>query len=76
MTEPTWDVQDEGTWYRVTARATCPRCGQLFEEGSLRRKAAGPPETPRLEVRVVDDGTVELVGERLFLPIVTHRCAG
>ena len=76
MTEPAWDVQDEGTWYKVTARATCPRCGQDFEEGSLRRKAAGPPEPPRLEVRVTADGTVELVGERLFLPIVTHRCSG
>ncbi len=75
MTKPFWDVQEEGTWYRVTARATCPRCDEPLEDSSLRRKAAGPPETPRLEVRVADDGTVELVGERLFLPILTHRCS-
>lgn len=71
-----WDVREEGTWYKVTARATCPRCGEQFEERSQRRKAAGPPETPPLEVRVADDGTVELVADRFFLPIVTHRCAG
>lgn len=71
-----WDVHEEGTWYEVTARATCPRCGEEFEERSQRRKAAGPPETPPLEVLVADDGTVELRAERFFLPIVTHRCAG
>jgi len=69
-----WDVQEVGTWYRVTARATCPRCGELIEETSQRRKAAGPPETPPLSARVADDGSVELVARGFFLPIVTHRC--
>ena len=76
MTDPAWDVREEGTWFHVTARATCPRCGDGFEERSQRRKAAGPPDTPPLEVRVADDGTVELVAQGLFLPVVTHRCAG
>lgn len=76
MTDPAWDVREEGTWYQVTARATCPRCGQKFEERSQRRRAAGPPETPPLSVRVAADETVELVAQGFFLPIVTHRCAG
>ncbi len=76
MTDPSWDVQEEGTWFHVTARATCPRCGQPFEERSQRRKAAGPPDTPPLSVQVAGDGTVELLAQGLFLPIVTHRCAG
>jgi len=76
MTEPAWDVREEGTWYHVTARATCPRCSQPFEERSQRRKAAGPPETPPLHVQEAADGTVELVAQGLFLPIVTHRCPG
>ncbi len=76
MTEPAWDVKEEGTWYKVTARATCPRCGEVFEERSQPRKAAGPPPTPPLTLRTADDGTVDLVGEGLFLPIITHRCSG
>lgn len=75
MPEAEWEVREEGTWYKLTARATCPRCGSAFEERSQRRKAAGPPPTPPLSVRVAADGTVELVGAGLFLPIVTHRCA-
>lgn len=76
MADAAWDVKEEGTWYKVTARATCPRCGAAFEERSQRRKAAGPPETPPLDVRVADDGSVELVAQGFFLPIVTHRCDG
>jgi hypothetical protein len=70
-----WDVQERGIWYVVSARGTCPRCGETFEEQSQRRKAAGPPETPSLEVRANDDGTVDLVAAGLFLPVVSHRCA-
>ena len=76
MTDPSWDVREEGTWFHVTARATCPRCDQPFEERSQRRKAAGAPHTPPLSVQVAGDGTVELLAQGLFLPIVTHRCAG
>ncbi len=76
MTDPAWDVQEEGSWYKVTAGATCPQCGEQFEERSQRRKAAGPPETPPLEVRVAGDGTVELLARGFFLPVVTHRCSG
>jgi len=76
MAAPEWDVQEKGIWYQVTARATCPRCGAPFEEQSQRRKAAGPPETPALEVRQNDDGTVDLLAAGFFLPVVTHRCAG
>ena len=75
MADAEWEVREEGTWYKVVARGTCPSCGALFEERSQRRKAAGPPETPRLDVRVAEDGTVELVAQGFFLPIVTHRCA-
>jgi len=75
MADAAWDVQEQGIWYKVTARATCPRCGVQFEEQSQRRKAAGPPETPPLEVRTNDDGSVDLVAAGLFLPVVTHRCA-
>ena len=74
MAEVEWDVREEGTWYKVTARATCPRCGARFEERSQRRKAEGPPDTPALDVRVADDGTVELLAAGFFLPVVTHRC--
>ena len=74
MAAAEWDVQEEGIWYKVTARATCPRCGQRFEEQSQPRKAAGPPETPPLEVRDNGDGTVDLVAAGLFLPIASHRC--
>ncbi len=76
MAEAEWDVCEEGTWYKVAARATCPTCGALFEERSQRRKAAGPPETPPLSVRVADDGTVELLAQGFFLPVITHRCTG
>ncbi len=76
MSDPAWDVQEEGSWYKVTARATCPLCGRQFEERSQRRKAAGPPDTPPLSVRVAQDGTVELAASGLFLPVVTHRCDG
>ncbi|MEO5680738.1 MAG: hypothetical protein ABIS47_13840 [Acidimicrobiales bacterium] len=75
MTEPAWDVREEGSWYMVTARATCPLCGQAFEERSQRRRAAGPPDTPPLSVRVAADGTVELAAAGFFLPVVTHCCA-
>ncbi len=74
MADAAWDIKEEGSWYTVAARATCPRCGAVFEERSQRRRAAGPPETPALSVRVAEDGTVELLAERFFLPIVTHRC--
>lgn len=74
MAAAEWDIREEGAWYKVTARGTCPKCGALFEERSQRRKAAGPPERPHLEVRESPDGTVELVAEGFFLPIVTHRC--
>ena len=74
MAEAEWDIREEGPWYKVTARATCPRCGGRFEERSQRRKAAGPPDTPPLDVRVTDDGTVELLAAGFFLPVVTHRC--
>ena len=76
MADAEWDVQEEGVWYKVAARGTCPRCGAVFEERSQRRRAAGPPDTPPLEVREAADGTVELVAEGFFLPIVTHRCGG
>lgn len=76
MAEAQWDVREVGTWYKVVVRATCPRCGALFEERSQRRKAAGPPDTPPLSVRVADDGTVELLAQGFFLPVVTHRCSG
>jgi hypothetical protein len=76
MAAAEWDIREEGTWYKVTARGTCPACGALFEERSQRRKAAGPPETPALSVRQAADGTVELVAEGFFLPIVTHTCQG
>ncbi len=76
MTDARWEVAEEGSWYKVTARATCPTCGVPFGERSQRRKAAGPPDTPPLSVQVADDGTVELVAEGFFLPVVTHRCAG
>jgi len=72
--ETEWEVREDGVWYLATARATCPTCGAGFEETSRLRKAAGPPETPPLEVRLAADGTVELLGAGLFLPIVTHRC--
>jgi nitrogen-specific signal transduction histidine kinase len=71
-----WDVQEKGIWYVVTARATCPLCGASFQERSERRKAAGPPDTPPLSVRDNGDGTVDLVAAGLFLPLVSHRCAG
>jgi len=70
-----WDIKEEGSWYEVTARGTCPKCGAVFDERSQRRRAAGPPETPPIDVRVADDGSVELVAQGFFLPIVTHRCA-
>ncbi len=76
MTDPAWDVQEVGIWYDITARATCPRCGQAFEERSQRRRAAGRPDTPPLELRVVDATGVELVAPGMFLPIATHRCPG
>lgn len=75
MADAEWAVKEDGTWYQVTARATCPKCGESFEERSQRRKHAGPPETPPLDVRVASDGSVELVAEGFFLPIVTHRCS-
>jgi len=75
VAEAEWDVREEGTWYMVTARATCPRCAAVFEERSQRRRAAGPPETPPLAVRVAEDGSVELVATGFFLPVVTHRCS-
>jgi len=71
-----WDIQEKGIWYAVTARARCPRCGEQLEVQSQRRKAAGPPDTPPLEVRDNGDGTVDLVAAGLFLPILSHRCAG
>lgn len=76
MTDPAWDVQEVGIWYEITARGTCPRCGQPFEERSQRRRAAGPPDTPPLEVRLADETTVELVAPGFFVPIATHRCPG
>jgi len=76
MADAAWEVREEGTWYKVTVGATCPRCGERFEDKSQRRKAAGPPDTPPLDVRVVADGTVELVATGFFLPVITHRCAG
>ncbi len=69
-----WDIQEKGIWYVVTARATCPRCGELLQEESQRRKAAGPPATPPLELRENGDGTFDLVAAGLFLPILSHRC--
>ena len=75
MADAEWDVREEGTWYKVTARGCCPTCGASFEERSQRRKAAGPPETPPLSVRVAEDGSVELVAQGFFLPIVTHHCS-
>ena len=74
MAAAAWEVREEGTWYKVTAWGTCPACGARFEERSQRRRAAGPPETPPLDVRQATDGTVELVAQGFFLPIVTHRC--
>lgn len=76
MADAGWDVKEEGTWYKVTVWATCPRCGTRFEERSQRRRAAGPPDTPPLDVRVADDGSVELLAQGFFLPVVTHRCDG
>lgn len=76
MIDPIWDVREEDTWYKITARAACPRCAQAIEVASQRRKAAGPPDTPPLSVRVAADGTVELVAQGLFLPIATHHCTG
>lgn len=74
MSEPAWDVREEGSWYKVVARATCPSCGEVFEERSQSRMAAGPPETPPLSLRIADDGSVELCADGFFLPVATHRC--
>jgi len=76
MTDAEWEIREEDTWYMVTARGACPRCGARFEETSRRRKAAGPPDTPPLAVQVADDGNVELVAAGFFVPVVTHRCVG
>ena len=76
MADAEWDVREDATWYHVTARGTCPRCGAVFEERSQRRRVAGPPDTPPLEVREAADGMIELAAQGSFLPIALHRCEG
>ena len=76
MSEPTWEVQQEGEWYRVAARATCPLCGEMLQHEELRRVAAGPPETPPLQIAVSGAAIVELTAAGWLLPVIVHRCAG
>ena len=71
--EPTWQVEEEGYWFRVTARATCPTCGEAFEHEEVKRAMAGPPETPRLSVMPIDGGA-DLVADGWLMPVVSHRC--
>lgn len=72
--DPRWEVEDDGVWYLVTARASCPHCGAELSHQDKRRLAAGPPETPPLTLRVTGPTTVELSAAGFILPIVEHRC--
>lgn len=76
MVEPVWEIEEEGPWYYVTARATCPTCGDELVHTEERRIASGKPTLPALTVAVTSDGTVELSAAGYLLPMVVHRCAG
>jgi hypothetical protein len=69
-----WEIEEDGPWYRVTARATCPNCGAPLSHEDLRRVAAGPPETPELTLTVAADSSVELSAVGYIFPMLTHRC--
>ena len=74
MGETSWEVEEDGVWYRVTARATCPKCGLEFSHREERRVAAGMPHRPELIVTVNPSGTVELSAVGSILPMVEHTC--
>lgn len=74
MDEPVWEIEEEGPWYYVTARATCPSCGQELVHREERRVASGEPKLPALTLSTTGDGA-ELSATGYLLPMVVHRCA-
>jgi ribosomal protein S27AE len=73
--EPAWEIEQDGPWYYVTARATCPTCGEELVHHEERRVASGEPKLPALTLTVTPSGGAELSATGYLLPMVVHRCA-